>query len=274
MERAGAIDAGRVTALLYHRIGKAENEWEAKYCISSERFASHMQALRGRGMAPCSVDQFLAWLDGAATLSERDFLLTFDDGFLGVYEHAFPVLSALKWPATMFLVSALIGRNDEWTRPQNPSGRTYPLLGRREIEEMAQGGFSFQSHTRTHADLTKLDRRAVAEELSGARKDLEDLLGRAVRSLAYPFGRFDDDVVEVARASGYDAGFSVQPGFNRRGVDRFRIRRLDVFGTDTASALLRKVRYGSNDGSLWQSLRYYGGRMASRLSWNAAKLDA
>jgi len=224
-----------------------------------------MKALQQRGMEPCSVDEFIAWLGGIGTLPENTFLLTFDDGFLGVYEHAFPLLSAMGWKATMFLVSGLIGGEDEWCRQENPSGRTYPLVGRREIEEMACRGFSFQSHSRSHPDLTKLDRRAVTEELAGARQDLEALLGQPIRYLAYPYGRYNDSVVEIAQASGYHAAFSVQPGFNRRDVDPFRIRSLDIFGTDSAGALLRKVKYASNDGSWWQSVRYYRERATARL---------
>jgi len=130
---------------------------------------------------------------------------------------------------------------------------------------MARGGFSFHSHSRSHPDLRRLSRRALMEELAGAREDLEDLLGRPVPYLAYPYGRHDENVVEAAKASGYRAAFSVQPGFNRRDVDRYRIRRLDVYGTDTAAALLRKISLGSNDGSWWRSVRYYADRMAARL---------
>jgi hypothetical protein len=49
-------------------------------------------------------------------------------------------------------------------------------------------------------------------------------------------------------------------------VNRFRIRRIDVFGTDTPARLLRKIRLGSNDGSLGHAARYYLARMKSRLT--------
>ena len=259
-----AMDASRVTVLMYHRIGHARNDWERRYCVSPERFADHMQALQRHGMRPCSVEDFVAWLEGRAALREGSFVLTFDDGFLDVYEHAFPLLSQMGWPATMFLVSGLIGRKDEWTERENPSGASYPLLGRGEIETMAQGGFSFHSHSRSHPDLRQLSRPALMEELAGARRDLEDLLGRPVPYLAYPYGRYDENVLEAVKACGYAAAFSVQPGFNRRNVDPYRIRRLDVYGTDSTAALLRKISLGSNDGSWWHSIRYYVERVAAR----------
>lgn len=265
MHRVPAVGASRVTVLMYHRVGSALDKWETKYCIGPERFASHMQALLRHEMQPCSIDDFIAWVGGFGALPDRSFLLTFDDGFLGVYEHAFPVLCAMGWPATMFLVSGFIGGEDAWCRSENPSGKTYPLLRQIEIEEMMKNGFSFQSHTRTHPDLTKLDNSGLAGELAGARRDLEDLLGQPVRYLAYPYGRYDEKVLEMTRACGYRAAFSVQPGFNRQDVDPYRIRRLDVFGSDSATALLRKITYGSNDGSWRQSVRYYGERVAARL---------
>ena len=265
MNSPPAKQASRVTVLMYHRIGDARNDWERRYCVSPERFASHMQALERRGMRPCRVEDFVSWLDGRGSLPERSFVLTFDDGFFGVYEHAFPLLAEMKWPATVFLVSGLIGKADSWTEHENPAGTTHPLLGRREILEMARGGFSFHSHSRTHPDLRALSRDALADELAGARRDLEDLLGRPVPYLAYPYGWYDESVLDAARASGYAAAFSVQPGFNRRDVDRFRIRRLDVYGTDSARTLMRKVTFGSNDGSWRQFLRYYAERAAARV---------
>ena len=65
------------------------------------------------------------------------------------------------------------------------------------------------------------------------------------------------------------AAFSTQPGFNRRDVDRFRIRRIDVFGTDTPGMLMRKVRFGTNDGTLSNLAHYYFDRAKARLSSQA-----
>lgn len=259
-----AINANRVTVLMYHRIGNARNDWELKYCVGPARFASHMVALQRHGMRPCSIEDFVAWLEGTCTLRDGSFVLTFDDGYLGVYEHAFPLLSQMGWPAAVFLVSGLIGKKDEWDGREN-SGTTYPLLGRSEIAVMARGGISFHSHSRSHPDLRSLSGRSLWDELAGARQDLEDLLGRPAPYLAYPYGRYDESVVEAVKASGYAAAFSVQPGFNRSNVDRYRIRRLDVYGTDTATALLRKISLGSNDGSWRHLIRYYADRVAARV---------
>ena len=262
------MNAVRIPVLMYHRVGEAHNDWERKYCVSPQRFADHMRALARAGWRAVSIENFFAWLDGRAELPGQSFLLTFDDGFLGVHEHAAPVLTALGWPATVFLVSQLIGQRDDWCEAHNPSGVTYPLMDASHIRELRGQGFSFHSHTRNHADLPTLDDRQLHDQLAGSRTDLQALLGEEPAFLAYPYGNYDDRVLQAAQAAGYQAAFSVQPGFNRRDIDRFRLRRLDVFGTDSAAALRRKITLGSNDGSLGHSLRYGARRVLSRLGLN------
>lgn len=256
----------RVPVLMYHRIGTAHNDWERKYCVSPHEFEGHMRRLHSAGWRAISLEDFFAWLDGRTDLPTKSFLLTFDDGFLGVWEHAAPVLKLLDWPATVFLVSSLIGRRDEWCAAQNPSGATYPLMNAEQIRDLARNGVTFQSHTRSHVDLSQLSGEALSRELSGARTDLEALLERPVRYLAYPFGRHNDQTMAAARDAGYLAAFSTQPGFNRRDIDRFRLRRVDVFGTDSAPALMRKIKLGSNDGRLANAVRYKAARLFARLS--------
>jgi peptidoglycan/xylan/chitin deacetylase (PgdA/CDA1 family) len=250
---------------MYHRVGDAHNDWERKYCVSPQRFAEHMHILARAGWQAVTINDFFAWLNCSVELPEQSFLLTFDDGFLGVYEHAAPVLKELGWPATVFLVSQLIGQRDSWCEAENPSGITYPLMDASHIRELRNHGFSFQSHSRNHADLPTLNEAALYDQLAGARDDLQTLLGDTVDYLAYPYGHYDDRVSLVAQAAGYRAAFSVQPGFNRRDIDHFRLRRLDVFGTDSAAALRRKITLGSNDGSLRHGFRYIANRLLVRL---------
>jgi peptidoglycan/xylan/chitin deacetylase (PgdA/CDA1 family) len=263
------MSAQSAVVLMYHRVGPARNAWEARYAIGAEAFAAHVAALAEAGMHAASADALTAWLSGGPALPEGAFVLTFDDGFRGVREHALPALERQGWPFTVFLVSSLIGGVDEWTRASNPDGRTHALLDAGEVLDMQARGVSFQSHTCSHQSLPQLDDERLEHELVASRVALEKLLGREVAYLAYPFGHVDERVAGAAQKAGYRAAFSTQPGFNRRDVDRFRIRRIDVFGTDTPAMLLRKVRFGTNDGRLSALARYYAGRARARLSAGA-----
>jgi len=257
---AGAI------VLMYHRLGHARNAWEARYSVAPERFETHMTALAREGMNCVGLDALTRWLESGDPLPDNAFALTFDDGFRSVREHAFPLLERLHWPSAVFLVSDLVGREDLWTRTSNPDGVVYPLLGVDEILDMQRRGVGFHSHTCSHPSLPDLDDRGLTHELEHSRDMLEKLLGRPVDYLAYPFGHVDDRVADAARQAGYRGAFSTRPGFNRRDVDRFRIRRIDVYGTDTPAMLLRKVRLGTNDGTLSALARYYASRVKDRLA--------
>ncbi len=120
---------------------------------------------------------------------------------------------------------------------------------------------SLQSHSTNHRSLRGLGDAELEDEVAGSRSRLQALLGIPVEFFAYPYGHHDERVVTAVKAAGYRAAFSVLSGFNRRDVDRWRIRRLDVFGTDTPRQMLRKVRLGTNDGSFKAACGYYWQRL-------------
>lgn len=259
------MSAERVPVLMYHRIDEQVEAPERAYCLTPRQFAAQLDWLARHGWQPCTIGAFERWHAGAASLPPQSVLITFDDGFAGLHRHALPLLAARGWPATVFLVSALVGAQDRWTAREFGAGQGHALLDRAQIAEMARQGIEFHSHSRTHADLTTLDASALAEQLAGSRAELEDLLGHPVEHFAYPYGRHDARVQHAVQAAGYRLAFSVMPGFNRPRGDTLAVRRLDITGHDTAAAFGRKVALGSNDGSLGAALRYAGRRLAARL---------
>lgn len=260
--------ADRVAVLMYHRIDRHAEPRDAAYCVTPNLFARHLDWLASNGYQPCSVGAFEQWYLHAAALPDRSILITFDDGFRGLHEYALPLLAARRWPATVFLVSGLIGASDIWASREFGVAGAHALLDRAQITEMAQCHFEFHSHSRTHPDLTALSDHELRDQLTGSREELQDLLGRPVDYLAFPFGRVDARVKEAARSAGYRLGFSVLAGFNQRAGDAFEVRRLDVTGRDSRARFGRKVALGSNDGSLGFQLRYVARRALARLGGN------
>ncbi len=63
-------------------------------------------------------------------------------------------------------------------------------------------GHEVAVHTVTHPHLTKLGEAQIAEEVLGDRKALEDLVGYPVRGMAYPYGSYDQRVIDVIRQLG------------------------------------------------------------------------
>ncbi|MCK4236465.1 MAG: polysaccharide deacetylase family protein, partial [Candidatus Krumholzibacteria bacterium] len=112
------------------------------------------------------------------------------------------------------------------------------------IVDLAERGFSFGSHTRTHRDLTHLPLDAVSDELVLSKKEIEVRLGDTVDCLSYPFGRFNASIVGEAAHAGYRAAFSLYPPHSNSSVDRFALRREGVYIIDTISCLKTKLGIG------------------------------
>jgi peptidoglycan/xylan/chitin deacetylase (PgdA/CDA1 family) len=176
--------AVRVPVLMYHRVGEAHNDWEARYAISAANFAAHMHTLARKGYRRSASTPW--WIGGGRPCLAGRHLVTFD----GSVSNPLPVLESLGWPFTVFLVSDLIGGEDVWTRASNPAGTTYPLLDAQEIQDMQRRGVSFHSHTRSHASLPALDEAQLTDQLAGSRSALAPLLGHEVPYIA--FGHLDE----------------------------------------------------------------------------------
>ena len=71
------------------------------------------------------------------------------------------------------------------------------------VKEMQEDGVAFESHSSTHADLTRLSFAECLADLRDSREHLESMLGRPVRLLAYPRGLHDEKVRRAAAAAGY-----------------------------------------------------------------------
>jgi peptidoglycan/xylan/chitin deacetylase (PgdA/CDA1 family) len=187
--------------------------------LRADLVAAQRWGLRWIGLPELAI-RFLAGdrLDGLAAV-------TFDDALIGVHRHAVGILGELGVPATVFAVSRRLGTGTpEWYAGSDR------VMTSDELLEVADAGFTVQSHTRTHADLPAVaDPEALHAELAGARTDLEQLLGRPVEYLAYPFGYFDRRVRDAVEAAGYRAAFTFLPGRIVPGLDRFRLPRFPMW---------------------------------------------
>jgi peptidoglycan/xylan/chitin deacetylase (PgdA/CDA1 family) len=77
------------------------------------------------------------------------------------------------------------------------------------VSEMQRTGITIGSHSKTHALLANESQPKVMEELTDSRQTLEKRLGKPIRHIAYPDGRFDQNTLNAAAASGYRFGYTI-----------------------------------------------------------------
>ena len=197
--------------LCYHRIGGPLELGVTR--LARRVFERQMRTLALSGWRTLTLQQFAERLkapagapDDAPPPDRREFLLTFDDGYASLADHAYPVLARVGFTAVTFLVTDHVGGTNTWDARY--TWRRLQHLRWSEVERWLACGFEFGSHTATHGRLTWLDDGRAAEELSRSRDTLVRRLGQAAgRALAYPFGAWNDRIVRLAGAAGYQLGF-------------------------------------------------------------------
>ena len=254
--------------LMYHIIDAPRTAQEAKYCCSPRNFQKQMRFLRTAGFRVAALDTLLSALDEEGEVQDNIVAVTFDDGFVCAHDTALPVLRQHGIPATIFVPSDRIGKSNDWMRSHATAPRA--LLSVAQMRELDRAGITVGSHTRTHPRLTEIGAARVADELRGSKTALEQILGKRVNYFAYPFGLCDEVIRDEVERAGYRAACSTRSGFNRGTVDRFLLRRIEIYGSDSMSGFRRKLKFGANDVSPLYPLRYYAGRLAARANLNRA----
>lgn len=249
--------ARAVPVLVYHSINRIPGPWT----VSPTNFEAQMRHLADNGYTTLHANEFAAFIEGKAKLPQKSVLITFDDGYLDNYVHAFPVLKWLGLHAVIFAATGLIGVGP--TRPNAEMGKSEILpecLDQRtwkkaitegsadalmlrwsEIQAMeASGVAEIHSHTHSHIrwDQQYPDTRVrvarLEEDLVRSRAALREHLGRDSGHLCWPFGYYEAGLVEAAGEAGFSVLYSMHPGVctprtNPACVPRIVIRDVDAY---------------------------------------------
>lgn len=184
--------ADYLPVLTFHRI----DDSLSVISFRPELFRRSIEKLHRNGYRSVRLSEAAELIRERKPFPEKSFVITFDDGCRSVYDEAFPVLNKYAITATVFLT---VGDS----KKSGPDDRLPPLGGSEmlswgEIRKMADAGIDFGAHTVTHPDLTAIERAAIEYEIIVSREIIEDNLGVPVLSFAYPYGRYDERIIEIA----------------------------------------------------------------------------
>jgi peptidoglycan/xylan/chitin deacetylase (PgdA/CDA1 family) len=231
----------RTLVLCYHAIS---DDWPAALAVPGDDLEQQVRGLLRRGFEPTTFSRAIVDEGRGATLA-----VTFDDAFRSVYERAFPILSRLGIPATVFVPSAHAGDGSPmvWPGIDRWAGTPWKeeLIGSTwdELRTLADAGWEIGSHTRSHPRLTALSEVDLRNELRGSREDCERELRRACNSIAYPYGDVNARVAAAAAEAGYTAGAALPGRFEGSldSPDRLRWPRVGIYRGDRGLRLAGKV---------------------------------
>lgn len=222
-----------IPILVYHKVGSRKEM--GINVVSSRAFESHLRCLKELGY------QTVTFLDllNSRSLPEKPVILTFDDGYQCIYQHAFPLLRKYGFRAVVGMVAGFIGKLNSWDA--NLGGIRFRHLSAGELRELLQAGWEIASHGWTHRALPYLNSAQVFAEIYRSRQFLETALSAKVISFVYPFGYFNRRCEKMISEAGYR--FACLDYYGHSNLSNpYRLRRLPVFQFDTHLHVQRKLQ--------------------------------
>ncbi len=261
--------------LCYHNIVPDESvpafspgstvSWDPAIHMSLAQFERQLGWLR-KTFDLVSLEELITRLRAGRSV-RRLACLTFDDGYVGFFRWALPVLRSLRAPATVFLVAEAHETREPfwWDHPDivrraTPERRDHWLTDGQgdpdvifAMEEVAAvpaelpedllpasldmirrhlgPDLTVGAHTCRHRCLTTLSDSELHSELQRGATQLAHRLGSRPRYLAYPYGVWDSRVRDAARDAAYEAGLTLDAGHvSQRRSDFWALPRVNIPG--------------------------------------------
>jgi sugar transferase (PEP-CTERM/EpsH1 system associated) len=103
------------------------------------------------------------------------------------------------------------------------------LLNWSMIQEMGQNDlFTFGSHSHHHVRLDCLNREELVREIADSQVLLKANISRPAPFLAFPWGKYNEVVLQEVKAAGYRGALMLSHRPNYSGEDIYRLRRVDA----------------------------------------------
>ncbi|MBB6673156.1 polysaccharide deacetylase family protein [Cohnella nanjingensis] len=222
----------QVIVLMYHDVSQTPLNDKS---LTVDRFSEQLKLMKEAGFNWITMEQYVNFMLHGGRVPNNAVLLTFDDGYASFYQYAYPLLRQYQAPATSFLIVSTVG---------NPKAKGVPKLNWDQVQEMHQNGISFYSHTyNSHMEfpVAKNGKRIrgvlaaplymningekrvetheeylarITKDLDKANQVLAVKLGNRLKVIAFPYGDFSKDLLQVCHQLGMDVTFTVKRGIN------------------------------------------------------------
>lgn len=197
------------------------------WTVSPAALDAQLGYLAEKGYITISLDQMLDGFAGKLALPPKVVVITFDDGWKTQYTNALPLLKKRNQTATFYLVSTYMGYGAyfDWAM----------------TEEIKNAGMTIGGHTLDHANLPKLSAAEMDRQLRESKAALEKKLNVAVTHFAYPYGAYNDVVIEAVKRAGYRSATTLNPTLVKNPVSPHQLPRIRVSYKETLADFAKKL---------------------------------
>jgi peptidoglycan/xylan/chitin deacetylase (PgdA/CDA1 family) len=234
---------GAVPILMYHALSAASTAAFRRWTLAPDRFEAHLAYLSQSGYRTVTVAGLLAHRQGGGSApAGRLIALTFDDAYADFHSVALPLLIRYGMTATLFVPTGHVGRHSGWMRHEGEGDR--PILSWAALAEIAGCGIEIGTHSHTHPELDRVGDAEIPGEVRRPKALVEDRLGVAVLSFAYPYGHYDRRVRDVVGAAGYGSACTMNSWAATAGDHALELPRTADFDDTDAASLAARLAAG------------------------------
>ena len=240
--------------------------------VDEDAFSKQMNYLK-KNYNVIPLDDYVKGLVEGRTFKKNTVVITFDDGYLNNYAHAYPILKKLGLKATVFITYDFVNKNSFawWDRlehsgekidlnllkssspaeieaetieltglsPDSRKPKKYEFMNWEQIKEM-NDVFEIGSHTMTHPILTNVSLKEAEKEITQSKTKIEKKIGREVKSFSYPNGNYNDELVKIVKKAGYKCAVVYNKGVNNKNK-MLKLHRRGINIKDNAATFANKT---------------------------------
>lgn len=205
-------NTSKIPILMYHSIGYEKGN---DLRIPKDKFYLEMKYLKENGFTALSLDELYEVFSGTAKPPKKPIVITFDDGYKDNYINAYPILKEFHLKAAIFVIASCIDKSNSYITSS-------------QIREMIKNGIDVESHTYSHNDLSILSYKVQYQTLKKSKEKLENIEGKKIKYMAYPFGKYNKYTENAAKDAGYIMAVTTKPGYASKNNGFFFLQRVRV----------------------------------------------
>jgi peptidoglycan/xylan/chitin deacetylase (PgdA/CDA1 family) len=234
-----------IPVLMYHNMVEktisAAPDW-----VSVDLFKQQMNYILKKGFTPILPQVLLT----PEKLPKKPILITFDDGYEGIYTYAFPVLKELKINATIFLITSCLGDQlhkykNEWSNGDRPPA--YHLSIDMVKEMLTSNLITVGCHSHSHKYFKEISSAEIENEIATSQQMIKEKLNQVNVVFSYPGGYIGEKVstYEILKKNNIQLAFGAQTDKieNTNKMDHLNIHRINMMNNTDFTNKKSKLRF-------------------------------
>ena len=229
----------RLPILMYHNVSIDESKG---LTISQKKLESQLSYLSKEGYKTYHFKDLHQIPNDS---SEKNILITFDDGYINQVEFALPILKKFALKATFFIPLNFLGKKDSWNTSE------LEIMTVEQLKALDPEIIELGFHSFYHKKYTELSNAEIESDTSkciefAGKNNLEF---SAV--LAYPYGKYPKGKIhsksfqKILSQNGIEYGLRIGNRLNSFPFKKpYEIERIDVKGEWSLMKFRRKIRFG------------------------------